>query len=76
MSSVIAIAGKGGTGKTTTSALLIRFLKKSGNVPILAVDADPDSNLPEALGMSGDKTLSTVGSTRQEFFDTKGDVPA
>jgi CO dehydrogenase maturation factor len=76
LSRVIAVAGKGGTGKTTTSALLIRYLNNCGKTPILAVDADPDSNLPEALGMAGDKTLSTVGGTRQEFFDTKGDVPA
>ena len=76
MSKVIAVAGKGGTGKTTVSALLISYLKKHNKTPLLAVDADPDSNLPEALGMVGDKTLSTVGSTRQEFFDTKGDVPA
>jgi CO dehydrogenase maturation factor len=76
LSKVIAIAGKGGTGKTTVSALLISYLEKHNKTPVLAVDADPDSNLPEALGMSGEKTLSTVGSTRQEFFDTKGDLPA
>ncbi len=76
MSKVIAIAGKGGTGKTTVSALLIRYLKNSNKRPILAVDADPDSNLPDALGMTGDITLSTIGGARQDFFDTKGDVPA
>ncbi|MEI6126119.1 MAG: AAA family ATPase [Pseudomonadota bacterium] len=76
MSKVIAIAGKGGTGKTTVSGLLIRYLKKTGKTPILAVDADPDSNLPYALGMTDEKTLSTIGRTRQEFFDSKGDVPA
>ena len=43
---------------------------------MLAVDADPDSNLPYALGMTDDKTLSTIGRTRQDFFDSKGDVPA
>jgi len=76
LSQVIAIAGKGGTGKTTISALLVRYLVNSGKTPVFAVDADPDSNLPEALGMSGDKTLSTIGGARQDFFDSKGDVPA
>ncbi|MHC1569558.1 MAG: nucleotide-binding protein, partial [Candidatus Syntropharchaeales archaeon] len=45
MGYVIAVSGKGGTGKTLVSSLLIRhFSKKS---PVLAIDADPDSNLPE-----------------------------
>ena len=46
----VAIAGKGGTGKTTLSALLVRCLQEAGVCPILAVDADPNSNLAEALG--------------------------
>jgi CO dehydrogenase maturation factor len=76
MSTVIAIAGKGGTGKTTMSALIVRYLKKTGNTPILAVDADADSNLPQALGMAADEAIETIGKTRQEFFVSKGDVPA
>ena len=76
MSKVLAITGKGGTGKTTVAGLLIRYLKKHGMTPVLAVDADPDSNLPYALGMTDQKTLSTIGRTRQDFFDSKGDVPA
>jgi len=76
MSIVIAIAGKGGTGKTTISALIVRYLKKTGNTPILAVDADADSNLPQALGMTDDKAIGTIGKARQEFFVNKGDVPA
>ncbi|MCS7252921.1 MAG: AAA family ATPase [Armatimonadota bacterium] len=47
----ISIAGKGGTGKTTLAALLIRWLVENGRGPILAIDADPNSNLNEALGM-------------------------
>jgi CO dehydrogenase maturation factor len=75
MSTVIAIAGKGGTGKTTISGLIIRYLKQTGNTPILAVDADADSNLPQALGMTDDKTIGTIGKARQDFFTSKGDFP-
>jgi len=47
----IAVAGKGGTGKTSFCALLIRYLINNGKTPILAVDADPNANLNEALGL-------------------------
>ena len=60
MSTVVAIAGKGGTGKTTVAALLIRYLKQNGRTPVLAVDADADSNLPQALGIAGEKTSSAA----------------
>jgi len=76
MSRVVAVAGKGGTGKTTVASLLIRYLIHTGKRPVLAVDADADSNLPQALGMANEKTLGTVGRARQEFFDSKGSVPA
>jgi CO dehydrogenase maturation factor len=72
----VAIAGKGGTGKTTVCGLLIRYLNQHGKTPLLAVDADADSNLPEALGLAGAKTLGTIGRARQNFFDSKGDIPA
>ncbi len=72
MGKVIAMAGKGGTGKTTLSALIIRYLKKKGAGPVLAVDADPSCNLPEALGLSVKQSL---GCAREEFFDTKGKLP-
>ena len=48
MSIKIAVAGKGGCGKTSITALVIRYLKKNGKTPILAVDADPNANLGEA----------------------------
>ena len=47
----IALSGKGGTGKTTTAALLIDAFRRMGEIPLLAVDADPNANLHEALGM-------------------------
>ncbi len=60
-----AISGKGGTGKTTVSSLLIRSLIEAGGQPILAVDADPNANLHEALGVEVHETL---GSMREEAF--------
>ena len=68
---VIAVAGKGGTGKTAISALLIRELLRSDeheDICILAVDADADSNLPDALGISYDKT---VGDIREGLLEEK-----
>jgi len=51
---IIAVSGKGGTGKTLVSSLLIKSLMGKGK-DILAIDADPDSNLPEALGIHVDR---------------------
>lgn len=62
---MIAISGKGGTGKTTLSSLLIRSLIEEGERPILAVDADPNANLHEALGV---EVRETLGSMREEAF--------
>jgi CO dehydrogenase maturation factor len=50
----IAITGKGGVGKTTLSALLSHLFSREGK-RVIAVDADPDANLPQALGVLGDK---------------------
>ena len=71
---IIAVSGKGGTGKTLTSSLLIKSLTGSGK-DILAIDADPDSNLPEALGIEVDRT---VGDVREELKkDTAaGNIPS
>ncbi len=76
MSKIIAVAGKGGTGKTTVAALLMRYLLKCGKRPILAVDADADANLADALGLSASRSLSTIGRAREDFFQSKGEVPA
>jgi CO dehydrogenase maturation factor len=61
----IAISGKGGTGKTTTSSLLVRSFIDLGETPVLAVDADPNANFHEALGVTVHETL---GSMREEAF--------
>jgi CO dehydrogenase maturation factor len=57
----LAIAGKGGSGKTTLAALLISYLiDKHPGRPILAVDADPNANLNEALGLEVTSTIGTI----------------
>lgn len=61
----IALSGKGGTGKTTTSSLLVRSFIDMNETPVLAVDADPNANLHEALGVTVHETL---GSMREEAF--------
>ena len=69
MPKVIAMAGKGGTGKTTLSALLIRYLVEKNLTPVLAVDADSNAILNELLGMD---IGMTIGQIRKEL---KGDMP-
>ena len=67
----IALAGKGGTGKTTVAGLLIKYLLKHHKTPVLAVDADSNSNLNEVLGVAvGD----TLGNAREDM--RKGNVPS
>jgi CO dehydrogenase maturation factor len=56
----IAVAGKGGVGKTTLVALLVRTLRDLKIRPVLAVDADPNSNLAEALGVSPGRPLAEI----------------
>ena len=63
MSFTIATAGKGGTGKTTLSGLMIDYMIKNGQSPILAVDADANSNLNEVLGI---EIETTIGQIREE----------
>ncbi len=68
----IAVAGKGGCGKTSISALVIRYLKKNGRTPILAVDADPNENLGESLGL---KIRQTIGTILDSFQHEKISIP-
>jgi len=60
MGDVIVIAGKGGTGKTTVSAAITLMLAKRKMGSVLAVDADPSSNLSEALGLARISTISDI----------------
>lgn len=70
----IAIAGKGGTGKTTLSALLCRSLLNRSVKPLLAVDADPNSCLPERLGVTLAPT-QTIGYLREQLRADPEKVP-
>ena len=72
MSFNIAVAGKGGSGKTSVASLIIRYLKKNGSGPILAVDADPNANLGESLGLD---IKQTVGSIIVSFNEDKINIP-
>jgi CO dehydrogenase maturation factor len=80
----IAIAGKGGVGKTTFTALMLRYLAKNRpGKSILAVDADPNANLNEALGLEVENTISSLledtkkpnavpaGMTKEVFIEFK-----
>ncbi len=70
----IAVAGKGGVGKTTTCGMLIDYLCKKQNGPVLVVDADANSNLNEVLGVEPETTL---GQIREEMAqaELKGTIP-
>ena len=71
----IAVAGKGGVGKTTTCGMLIDYLCKKGVGPVLVVDADANANLNEVLGVEAETSL---GEIREEMAraDLKGTIPA
>lgn len=73
MGFTIAIAGKGGTGKTTIAALLVKMLKEKEKGSILAVDADPNSNLAEVLGV---KIEGTIGEILDEVGEHPEKIPA
>jgi CO dehydrogenase maturation factor len=67
----IALAGKGGTGKTTVAGLLVKYLLMKKKIPVLAVDADSNANFNEVLGL---EVSDTLGNAREEM--KKGIVPS
>ena len=71
----IAVAGKGGVGKTTTCGMMIDYLCKKGDGPVLVVDADANANLNEVLGVEVETSL---GAIREEMAqaEMKGTIPA
>ncbi len=70
----IAISGKGGTGKTTLSALLVGALKEKG-FRVLAVDADPDTNLAGALGFSRAEEIVPIAEMEELIYERTGAKP-
>lgn len=81
MSYTVALGGKGGTGKTTIAGLLIRYMINNGMKPVLAIDADSNSNLNDVLGVELEGTLSAAremmktevptGMTKDIFMEMK-----
>ena len=72
MARTIAVTGKGGVGKTTVASLVIRYLREHAAGPILALDADPDCNLGDVLGMT---VGTTIGDLRESVLREMSDFP-
>jgi CO dehydrogenase maturation factor len=70
----LAISGKGGVGKTTFSALLIRSLSAMGK-KVLAIDADPDANLAAALGIEDADRIVPISEMKEMIFERTGAQP-
>jgi CO dehydrogenase maturation factor len=73
MSYTIALAGKGGTGKSTVATLIIRYLTEELGKSTLAVDADPNSTLGLSLGVKVDSTIADI---RDDVVEKRVDIPA
>ena len=77
MAHVIAVAGKGGVGKTTLCGLLIQYLCDKRKTPVLAVDADANSNLNEVLGVDVEMTLGEIREDVERSADgSTSKIPA
>ena len=70
----IAVSGKGGVGKTTFSALLIRTLDEQGK-HVLAIDADPDANLAAALGIPDSVQITPIAEMKELILERTGAQP-
>lgn len=77
MAHVIAVAGKGGVGKTTLCGLMIQYLCEKGKCPVLALDADANSNLNEVMGVEVEMTLGEVREEVERSADSvNSSIPA
>jgi CO dehydrogenase maturation factor len=72
LTTTIALAGKGGTGKTTIAALLIRYLIEERDGSILAIDADPATNLNLVLGMEVERTVGDIREGMLDMVESSG----
>ncbi|MGA8242895.1 MAG: AAA family ATPase, partial [Desulfobacterales bacterium] len=70
----LAVSGKGGVGKTTFAALLIRTLSRDGR-RVLAIDADPDANLAAALGIADADKIIPIADMKDLVFERTGAQP-
>ncbi|HMA67771.1 MAG TPA: AAA family ATPase, partial [Desulfosalsimonadaceae bacterium] len=64
----IAISGKGGVGKTTFAAMMIRALSER-NKKVLAIDADPDANLASAVGIADAESITPIAEMKDLVFE-------
>jgi len=71
---IVSVSGKGGSGKTTVAALMLKHLIESGNRTILVIDADPATNLPDVLGVKTGKTVGTVEDELRSKLE-KSEIP-
>jgi CO dehydrogenase maturation factor len=70
---LVALLGKGGTGKTTLTSLFLKCVLEKNGAPVLAIDADPNSCLPDLLGVRAEKT---VGSIKRDLLDRREQLAA
>lgn len=73
MAFIVAVAGKGGVGKTTIASMLVMALAERARAVVLAIDADPNSNLGEKLGV---KVGRTIGDLREDLLKKAEEMPA
>jgi len=81
MGKIIAMAGKGGTGKTTIAAVIVRLIKEKKLGSVIAIDADPNSNLAQSLGVENRSNIGEIldgiadnvpeGMTKDRFIQLK-----
>lgn len=71
---VVAVSGKGGVGKTTITALMVKLLSEAKQRDILVIDANPDSNLPDVLGIRVTRTVGMVTDELKKAIE-RAEIP-
>lgn len=75
MTKTIALVGKGGTGKSTLTALILKYLLQKNSSPILVVDADANYTLPDLLNLKLEKTIGDIREELKDIPDNKKSIP-